>query len=86
MVAATKWDAIATRDPEEQRVVACSLRTLAHAAGAHLLYLGGLQPGGGAGGEGALACRMLQAVLWHAARSAHLCAGPVQRMVWRACM
>jgi hypothetical protein len=34
-------------------VVAGALRCLAHANGAHLVYLGGLQPGGGAGAEGA---------------------------------
>ncbi|GBF99690.1 vacuolar transporter chaperone [Raphidocelis subcapitata] len=52
VIAATKWDVFSTRDAEEQRVVAAALRCLAHAHGAHLVYLGGLQPGGGAGSEG----------------------------------
>ena len=34
-------------------MVAAALRCLAHCNGAHLAYVGGLQPGGGAGAEGA---------------------------------
>lgn len=52
VIAATKWDALAGRDAQEQRLVAGTLRALAHAAGAHLVVLGGLQPGGGGGAEG----------------------------------
>lgn len=54
VIAATKWDALAGRDAQEQRLVAGMLRALAHAAGAHLVVLGGLQPGGGGGAEGEL--------------------------------
>jgi hypothetical protein len=52
VMAATKWDVFRGRDAEEQRVLGLALRSLAHANGAHLAYLGGLQPGGGAGAEG----------------------------------
>lgn len=52
MLAATKWDAFRGRAAEQQRALGLALRCLAHANGAHLAYLGGLQPGGGAGAEG----------------------------------
>ncbi|KAI8468973.1 MAG: cytoplasmic dynein 2 light intermediate chain 1 [Monoraphidium minutum] len=52
VLAATKWDAFRGRDTEEQRTLGLALRCLAHANGTHLAYLGGLQPGGGAGAEG----------------------------------
>jgi hypothetical protein len=52
VLVATKWDVFSTRDAEEQRIVCAALRCLAHANAAHLVCLGGLQPGGGAGVEG----------------------------------
>lgn len=46
MFACTKWDALKdTADPEALRVLAHSLRWLAHSNSAHLVYVGGLQPG-----------------------------------------
>ncbi|KIZ01028.1 hypothetical protein MNEG_6936 [Monoraphidium neglectum] len=58
-MAATKWDVFRGRDAEEQRVLGLALRSLAHANGAHLAYLGGLQPGGGAGAEGVRDSRIM---------------------------
>lgn len=47
VLAATKWDAFMdSTDPEGQKVMARTLRWLAHSNAAHLVYLGGLQPGG----------------------------------------
>lgn len=44
--ACTKWDQLKDKaDPEGLRVLAHALRWLAHSNAAHLLYLGGLQPG-----------------------------------------
>lgn len=49
----TKYDAfVSVADAEAQRVVSGALRALAHAHGAHLLFTGGLHPGGGGGAEG----------------------------------
>jgi hypothetical protein len=49
VLAATKWDVWQQQEPEALKVMARALRCLAHRHGAHLVYLGGLQPGGGAG-------------------------------------
>lgn len=61
----TKWDAPAAAPegasaPAAREAVARALRALAHAHGAHLLYSGGLQPGGGAGGAQACCPPSLQ--------------------------
>lgn len=54
VLAATKWDSFMnSADPEVQRVLARSLRWLAHSNAAHLVYLGGLQPGGSLSSAGA---------------------------------
>lgn len=46
MLACTKWDALKNNaDPEALRVLSHALRWLAHSNAAHLLYVGGLQPG-----------------------------------------
>eukprot|EP00879_Flechtneria_rotunda_P006287 GHRR01006607.1.p1 GENE.GHRR01006607.1~~GHRR01006607.1.p1 ORF type:complete len:393 (+),score=130.27 GHRR01006607.1:184-1362(+) len=50
VLACTKWDVFRDAvDAEGQKVMARTLRWLAHSYAAHLMYLGGLQPGEGAG-------------------------------------
>lgn len=52
-IVGAKYDRLAAAAPPEAQQALCrALRALAHAHGAHLLFLGGLQPGGGAGAEG----------------------------------
>lgn len=54
VLAGTKWDAFRDSvEAEGQRVLGRCLRWIAHAHGAHLLYLGGLQAAGGQGMGGA---------------------------------
>jgi hypothetical protein len=46
VLACTNWDALRNKaDPEALRTLAHALRWLAHSNAAHLLYVGGLQPG-----------------------------------------
>lgn len=45
VLAATKYDAFRNHDPEVKKVMARALRYVAHAHGAFLCYLGGLQGG-----------------------------------------
>ncbi|WIA09474.1 hypothetical protein OEZ85_008875 [Tetradesmus obliquus] len=54
VLAGTKWDGFRDSvEAEGQRVLGRCLRWIAHAHGAHLLYLGGLQAAGGQGMGGA---------------------------------
>lgn len=47
IIAATKWDTFRDSiDPEGQKVIARTLRCIAHSNSCHLVYLGGLHPGG----------------------------------------
>jgi dynein light intermediate chain 2 len=56
VLAGTKWDVFRDRvEAEGQRVLGRCLRCIAHAHGAHLLYLGGLQAAGGQGMSSAAA-------------------------------